>query len=138
VATSPDGRVWEISVRRVRLPQWRANYDPSDDDAGDLVSLVFVRLVVAPFMWIVVPMLRVIAELPIALLRPLISPVRWVEAETHSTSTIQILWQTTRDEAGSVAAEIAERLQHGYENLTPSGAQLVSMSEPPGFSDLEQ
>jgi hypothetical protein len=126
---SSDGREWTVRVRRVRLPSWRhSSYEP---------ELSVAEFVVAPIFWFVVPLLSAIVELPIALVRPLFSRVRWVEAECRWPSEIRIVWRTSRAQAEATADHVAARLPHGYGGLTPVGAELVSMTRPPGLDDLD-
>ena len=132
-AVSPDGREWEIRVRRVQLPRWpESDYDP---DPGDLLETVFAYVIAAPLFWLVIPLLKVIVALPVCLARSLFSSSRWVEATTRWPSEIVIVWRTTSRHAAQVAREVAERLPRGYEHVTPEGAELVSMTRPPGSGD---
>jgi hypothetical protein len=132
-ATSPDGREWEITIHRVRLPRWRhSEYDPWDD-ATDFVSGVFAFVVLVPFFWFILPLAQALAELPVAVARSFFSSTRWVEATSRTTSEITIVWRTRRDRVHEVADYIARTLPHGYEDLTPQGAELISMTRPPGL-----
>jgi hypothetical protein len=136
--TSPDGREWTVSVRRVRLPKWaHSEYDPADDAAGDLVFGLFAYIVLAPLFWFVVPLARALIELPVALARPLVSSTRWVEAECGWPSAIRIVWRTSRRRAASVADHVATQLAEGYDDLTPEGAEREAMTRPPGLDDLD-
>jgi hypothetical protein len=74
----------------------------------------------------------VLVELPLAVLRSFFSSTRWIEAVYRWTSEIVITWRTTRDEADALADEIARRLKEGYAGVTPSGAELMTMTRPPG------
>jgi hypothetical protein len=133
--TSPDGRDWEVDVQRLRLPSWRhSDYEPGSDDA--FFGLV-ETIVVAPVLWFVVPLFRLLAELPVAVGRSFFSSTRWVEARCGTPGEICIVWRTSRRRAEGLANELVERLGKGYENLTFDGAKLVSMTEPPGLRDLD-
>lgn len=92
-------------------------------------------IVVAPVIWFVVPLFRLLAELPVAVLRSFFTSTRWVEA--RSPGEICIVWRTSRRRAEALAEELVERLRQGYENLAFEDAKLVSMTEPPGFRDLD-
>jgi hypothetical protein len=134
-ATSPDGREWQVTIHRVRLPSWpHSGYDPWDD-AHDLVSGVFAFLVLAPLFWFVLPLARVLVELPVALARSF-SRTRWVEAVCRSPAEITIAWRTRREHAEAVARHVARQLTHGYDGLTPEDAELVAMTAPVGVDDL--
>ena len=117
------------------MPRWRhSEYDPWDD-AGDLLSSVFAFVVLAPFFWFILPLAKVIAELPIALGQSLFSSTRWVEAAIREPSEIVMVWRTDRDHAPGAAQYLARKLPRGYENLEPEGAQFESMTQPSGMSD---
>lgn len=131
---SPDGWEWTVRVKRVRLPAWpdSAYAPPEPEEMFDLLWVAFCYLVLAPIFWFVIPLARVAVAVPIALVRPLFSSIRWVEAECRSPGEVRICWETTRDRADAVAAAIAARLRSGYSELTPPGAILVSRTRPPG------
>jgi hypothetical protein len=136
--TSPDGREWSVSVRRVRLPTWRhSEYDPADDADADFVWALFAYVVLAPLLWFVLPLVRALVELPFSLARPLVSSARWVEAECRWPAEIRIVWRTSRPRAASVADHVAARLADGYDDLTPEGAELEAMTRPPSLDDLD-
>ena len=101
----------------MRLPRWHeSQYDPW---SGDLLDLL-----VAPFFWFVLPLVRGIVLLPFALLRPLFSSTRWVEAVCLGPPRREIVWRTTRADSRRAAAEIAARLKDGHALEVP-GATLV-------------
>jgi hypothetical protein len=132
---SPDGRDWQVTVQRVRLPSWRhSDYEPESDDL--LFGLV-ETLVVAPVLWFVVPVLRMLAELPLATGRSFLTSTRWVEARCQTPGQVRIVWRTSRRRAEALAVKLVEQLGRGYENMTFEGATLISMTVPPGFGDLE-
>lgn len=87
--------------------------------------------------WFVVPVLRALVELPVELVRALFSSRRWIEARSDDLVAITILWSATRKDAERAADEITARLVRGYEDLTPPGARLVEMSEPPALRDRD-
>ena len=133
-ATNPDGREWKIVVLRFRSPKWRdSDYQP--EGTGDLWFSVIEYVVLAPFFWFVVPLACGIIEWPVTLVRAPFSSTRWIEARCSSPSEITIVWRASKQDADAAADEIAARLRLGYEELTPSGATFVSMSQPPGLDD---
>jgi hypothetical protein len=134
-AESPDGRHWEVRIQRVRLPSWRHSEYESDSD--DLLLGLVETIVVGPVFWFVIPLFRMLAELPVAIGRSFFSSASWVEARCQAPGQIAIVWCVSRQRAEAVADELVERLRGGYGNLTFEGAKLVSMTEPPGFRDLD-
>jgi hypothetical protein len=135
-ARSPDGREWEVNVHRVRLPKWhQSDYDPWESD--DYLIGFLEAIVLAPLLWFVLPLLRMLAELPVAVARSFFSSTRWVEARCRTPGEIRIVWRTSRLRAEELADEIAQRLGEGYGDLTFAGAKRVEMTEPPGLGDLE-
>jgi hypothetical protein len=129
---SPDGLEWSVRVSRVRFPGWpNSKYEPADD--GPIGYLVG-----APLFWLVLPFLWVVVQLPVVVLRPLFSPIRWVEAESSWPSELKLIWKTRRGEAAALAEHVARTLPQGYEGLTPEGAALVYMSRPSGLVDLDR
>jgi hypothetical protein len=54
-ARSPDGREWEVSVRRVDWPSWPdSSFDPGIWDAT-VVGMLVAYLVLGPIFWLVPP-----------------------------------------------------------------------------------
>jgi hypothetical protein len=132
--TNPDGRQWDVRIVAVRLPAlYNSTFDPWGE--SDVINLLIALLVLAPLFWVVLPLARAIALLPFALLRPLFSSTRWVEATCRDPTELEIVWRTTRADGERVAAEIADRLEEGYD-LDVAGARLESMTKPPGADDL--
>ena len=120
-------------MHRVRLPQWRqVDYDEAEEPDDWLTAVG--ALVLTPIL-LLLPLVRVVAELPIAVARGLFGSTRWVEVVCSSPGYIRITWRTTRDRSRQVADEIARRLEVGYEDLTPPGAEFVAMTPPPGSED---
>jgi hypothetical protein len=135
-AQSPDGREWEVSISRVRLPTWHhSKYEPEEQHL--LLVMAFEYLVLAPLFWFVLPLIRAIVLLPVAAVRSVFSSTRWIEAVCRNPAEIKILWKTQKATATSVADEITSRLTRGYENLTAPEAEFVSMTEPPGLEDRD-
>jgi hypothetical protein len=107
------------------------------DDACGPLAVLFAFLILAPVFWFLVPLARVLVELPLAVSRSFFSSTRWIEAVCRWPSEIVITWRTTRDEADALADEIARRLKEGYADVTPSGAELMTMTRPPGLNDFQ-
>lgn len=81
---SPDGREWRVTVRRIGWPQWRkSGYDPELEEPGFIV----LGYLAAPFFWFVIPLVLVIAETPVALVRAIRSHRRWIDARRARTTT---------------------------------------------------
>lgn len=88
-AQSPDGREWDVSVSRFRLPSWHhSSFDP-DDSTGNLVVLAFEYLILAPLFWFVFPLIRSLVLLPLAVARGPFSSTRWVEAVCRDPAEIR-------------------------------------------------
>ena len=128
-ATSPDGREWEVHVRRFRMPPWRDDlYEGEEED--HLVAIAW-NFVAGLLFWFLVPLAIAIVEVPAAFVRSLFSEARWVEARCADPSELTILWRTTRPMADAIAEHVASRRALGYEDLTPPRAELVEAPTRP-------
>jgi hypothetical protein len=135
---SPDGREWEVLSYRLRLPRWRqADYEPWDDVRG-IISGIIVFLLVVPFVLVVLPLLVFLLELPLAVAWSLFTSERWVEAVCRWPSEIRITWRTTSADAENVVDEVARQLELGYGEVNPEHADLLEMTRPPGFEDVDR
>src|SRR5262249_35283384 len=125
--TTPKGDEWTVRAFRIRLPSWRT-VDAGDDVWGsdpDIASFV-VALVVLPFTMVVIPLLFAIFELPVAVVRGLVSRDRWIEAVAGEQGVGgRYLWRTTSADAAGVHAAVAAQLSAG-EAPRPARAELVS------------
>ena len=124
--TAPDGAGWVVRISRTRLPRWRTQDGFFDDSVAsdfDLFSIVFA-VVLFPFTHLLVPLVLYAVELPIALVRAIGARDRWVEARSQYPTEQRVLWRTPRDDAATVAAQVAAQLVEG-ERLTPPRAELV-------------
>jgi hypothetical protein len=119
----------------VRLPPWR-DFAGDVDDEDDVVWMVlgFLDLLVRGLL---VPLVIAVVETPVAVARGLFGRTGWVDALCRWPAEIRITWRTSRAARREVAAEVASRLEHGYEELTPEGAERVEMTKPPGVEDLD-
>ena len=128
----PDGREWQVSVRRVGWPTWRdSQYDPSLDEP----LFTVVAYLAAPIFWFVIPLVLVVLETPVALMRAIGSRRRWIDATCGWPADVTITWESTADSAHEAARYVRGQLGLGYENLTPPGATFVRMTKPPGVDD---
>jgi hypothetical protein len=131
---SPDGREWTVYVARVRLPAWHhSRYDPWVENDG-IVGYV----VLGPLFWFVLPLVWLLVQLPIAVLRPVFSTTRWIEAVSPWPSEMKIIWRTTKADAAAGAEHMARKLEQGYEDLALPGTELVFMTRPAGLDDLDR
>jgi len=136
VLRARSGRESAVRRRRLRLPAWRPpDYDPWED-ASDLFWTAFASLVLAPPSLVLVPLLRFLVELPVALARAALSSDRWVEAACRWPREIPILWRTRKGQERRVAEKVAAQLELGYEHLRPEGAEFAAMTRPPGVDLL--
>lgn len=121
-ARTPDGREWEVRVRAFWVPEPVASRRGVIDVTGeDAVASSLTTLLVV---------------VPIAAVRSIWSPTRYVEARCYWPAEIVITWRTGRRLAARHAKEIAERLDRGYEGVAPEGVEMVHMTRPPGLDDL--
>lgn len=124
--TTPHGTEWIVRAFRVRLPPWRT-VDAGDDVWGndpDIVTVV-LALVVLPFTMFLIPLALAIFELPVAVVRGLVSGDRWIEAVAADGGVGgRYLWRTTRVDAPGVHAAVAAQLSAG-ESPHPARAELV-------------
>ena len=132
--TSPDGREWTITVHRIRWPHWRdSRYEPDDTT----ISLYLLGLLAAPIFWFVIPLVVLVLEAPVAMVRGLGSDRRWIEARCIWPAEIVMRWETTQAHAEAAAEEILARLANGYDDLTPTGSCMTEMTPPPGAEDRD-
>jgi hypothetical protein len=128
---APDGREWQVRVRRFRPPRWRQGEplftedpDPWLFGIGDVV-LGLVSAVLGLLVSIVI----VAVELPVNAFRALFSDGRTVEAVSRSPQAIQLTWRTDAEHAAAVADQVARQLELGYDRVEPHNAAFE------GFGD---
>ena len=133
--SSPDGREWEVRVRRLRPPPWREQAwgDDWDGDALGAVMSFGAALVGG----LIVPLVIGLVELPVELLRALGSRDRWLEARCEWPAQVRITWRTSREHARVAQADVLQQLGAGYGHLAPRHATFIEMSRPPGTDDLD-
>jgi len=125
-----------VRIVRVRFPKWRpSDFDPWEE-AGGYVQGVLLFLPLAVVYWVVIPLIALLVALPFTLVRSLFSKRRWIEAETRGPAPLLVCWRTTAARAETAVAEIADALSRGYD-VKVKDAELESMTEPPGFRDLD-
>jgi hypothetical protein len=135
---SPDGREWQISVIRFKLPGWpQSNYEPADQGGSDPFDFILYYLILGPIFWIVIPLFRASLMTPVALVRGLFSSVRWIEVEVGFPAVIKMVWRTSKERADEAAEHIASKLAVGYEQIAPEWLEFVSMTEPLGLRDRD-
>ena len=124
-----------IAGLALALPASAALDSLADDD---LLWSLLGYLILAPFFWLILPLIWLLVQLPVAILRPLVSSTRWVEALSTWPNELKLIWKTRRGQAAAVAEHVVAKLPQGYEDLTPVGAELVYMTRPPGLDDLDR
>jgi hypothetical protein len=130
---SPDGREWEVRAYLLRFPRWREG----GHDAADEVLWLVLGFLESLVRGLLIPLALIVIEAPVAVARGLFGRTGWVDAVCRWPGEIRITWRTTRAARRPVAEEIARRLEQGYDDLTPEGAELVEMTKPPGADDLD-
>src|SRR5262249_50448117 len=119
--TDKSGRNWEIYVSRSEAPKWRP--DNTDFDAEALWNPLRVIVLFPLFLLyqVLVPLIRLLFELPGFLIRGRLSGVRIVEAITFWPVKESYTWTTTGDHVQRVVDQIARGLEQG-ELARPLGA----------------
>ena len=119
----------------VRLPRRREGGSNGADE--DDVVWMILGLVEWLVRGLLVPLVLVVLETPVAIGRGLFGRTGWVDAVSRWPAEIRITWRTTRRGRHEVAAQVADRLARGYERLTPERAELVEMTKPAGADDVD-
>jgi hypothetical protein len=111
--TDRNGRQWEIYVSRSEIPAWRP--DDTNYDTSTLWHPLEVLLSPLLFLLyqIIIPVGRVLLELPGAVFRGRRSGVRIVEAITFWPAKEIYTWTTTGDHVQRVVDQIAAGLEQG-------------------------
>jgi hypothetical protein len=133
--TGPDGLEWELYVSRFALPPWRpAAYDglavTADGGSGTPADIVFFLLEIPLFLFkqILLPLVRLLVDLPSAALRTRHSTEVTVEAVCFWPRRVSLVWTTSPDHSARVLGEVASALARGKEP-SPLGARFVGRVE---------
>jgi len=124
---SPSGDYWELYVSKTALPGWRSSDagDTGIGQAGALPQLALLELPLAlvSFLWsgVLVPLVRMIVLLPVAVVRGRRSHAVRIEAITTFPERKALLWTTTDAHAPRVLDEIVAGLAQG-KVVQPEGA----------------
>ena len=131
----PDGVEWELYVSRFALPHWRpAAYHgfalTGDGGSGTPADLVFFLLEIPLFLFkqILLPLGRLLGDLPSAALRARDSTEVTVEAVCFWPRRVSLVWTTSPDHSGRVLGEVASALARGADP-SPFGARFVGRVE---------
>jgi hypothetical protein len=81
---------------------------------------LFLALVSALIAGLIIPLLAVVVETPVAAVRALFSSERWVEAAGGSSE--RLTWRTDAAHAAAVAEQVARQLELGYNRIEPHNA----------------
>jgi hypothetical protein len=129
--TAPDGVEWEIYVSRFALPPWRpATYDglaaTGDSGSGTPADLLFFVLEIPLFVFnqILLPLGRLVADLPSAVLRSRRSTEVTVEAVCFWPRKVSLVWKAAPDDAAVVVSRVAAALARGEEPRPPDARFL--------------
>jgi hypothetical protein len=133
--TAPDGVEWELYLSRFDLPAWRpAAYDglaaTGDGGVGTPADLLFVVLEIPLFLLkqILLPLGRLLVDLPSAVLRARRSATVTVEAVCFWPRKVSLVWTAAREDANLVLGQVAAALARG-EEPRPRDARFVGRRE---------
>jgi hypothetical protein len=131
--TAPDGVEWEIYISRFAFPRWRpATYDGlASTGSGTPADLLFFVLEIPLFVFnqIVLPLGRLVVDLPSAAMRGRRTTDVTVEAVCFWPHRVSLVWTTTPNDADIVVSRIAAALARGDEP-NPPDARFVGRVEP--------
>jgi len=130
--TSADGDYWELYVSKTALPQWRQGRGGGGDigSVDPRFGLVELPFAILSALWglLIVPLVRVVVLLPVAVARGRRSRAVRIEAVRGFPEREVFLWTTTDEQVDAVVDEIAAGLSRG-KLLQPEGA-VYSGREP--------
>ena len=87
-------------------------------------------MVSAVVMGLIVPLLVIVVEMPIAAVRALVSNDRWVEAESEGQPFDRMTWRTDTAHVVAVADQVARQLELGYDRIAPHNAEFEGFAQP--------
>ena len=133
--TAPDGVEWELYVSRFDLPPWRpATYDglaaTGDGGSGTPADLLFLALEIPLFLFkqILLPLGRVLVDLPSAALRARRSRTVTVEAVCFWPRRVSLVWTAAPADTKLVLSQVAAALTRG-DDPQPRDARFVGRRE---------
>lgn len=133
--TAPDGVEWELYASRFAFPPWRpAAYGGSaalaDGGWGSPADLLFWVLEIPLFVLreILVPVGRMLADLPAAAVHARRTRTVTVEAICFWPRKVSLVWTASPDHADRVLSQVAAALLRG-ERPSPLGATFVGELE---------
>ena len=124
--TSPSGDYWELYVSKTALPAWRGS-DADDIGPGVLgatdVGLLAIPLMLLSALWanLLLPLMRALVLLPVAVVRGRRSRAVRIEAVKTWPRREVLLWTTTDGNRQRVLDEIVAGLAQG-KVVQPEGA----------------
>jgi hypothetical protein len=120
--TSPSGDYWELYVSKTALPAWRESNDDDAFDATDL-GVVAIPLMLLSALWanLLLPLMRALVLLPVAVVRGRRSRAVRIEAVKTWPHREVLLWTTTDGNRQRVLDEIVAGLAEG-KVVQPEGA----------------
>jgi hypothetical protein len=109
--TSPNGDYWELYVSKTALPSWRG----SDSDDITIDGLPDIPIAIAAALWanLLLPLGRMLALLPLAVVRGRRSRAVRIEAVKTFPTRQVLLWTTTDVHGARVLEEVAAGLAQG-------------------------
>lgn len=117
--TTPSGDEWEVYVSKTALPAWRG----TDSDEMAIRGLPDIPIAIVAALWanVLVPLVRMLVLLPIAVVRGHSSRAVRIEAVSFFPKKQVLLWTTTDVHVARVVDEIAAGLAEG-KIVHPDGA----------------
>ena len=113
-----------MRVYRFRWPPWRQSeaWFSEEPMFGGVLFVVDVVLAVisAVIAGLIIPLVAMVVETPVAGLRALFTSERWVEAAQEGSD--RMTWRTDAAHAAAVADQVARQLELGYDRIAPHNA----------------
>ena len=114
VVKAPDGCEWQIYVSRLRPASWQPlDHEPPPAIGGAPLLFAVFDLLLSLIYDVLIPLLRLLATAPVALIRSAGSRRRRIVALTIWPHEERYLWEADADDAPRVVNEIANALERG-------------------------
>ncbi len=121
-----------MRVYRFRAPRWRQSeaWFSEEPVGGGIFFVVdlLLALVSVLIAGLIIPLLSIVVETPVAGLRALVTDERWVEAAREGPD--RLTWRTDAAHAAAVADQVARQLELGYARVEPHNAVFEGFAGP--------